>query len=75
MSLNWNFQRGGGSKQKNLPWGEYGYFLKQHSANEKCSCKHDTNTAFLMLTLNADRSFNSPPPLRFVKAFSNIKRA
>ena len=27
MSLNWNFQRSGGS---NPPWGEYGYFLEQY---------------------------------------------
>ena len=30
MSLNWNFQRGGGLKAKNPLWGEYGYFLEQH---------------------------------------------
>ena len=30
MSLNWNFQRGGGLKQKTPLWGEYGYFLEQH---------------------------------------------
>jgi len=31
MSLNWNFQRGGGGAQtKNPPWGEYGSFLEQH---------------------------------------------
>ena len=30
MSLNWNFQKGGGLNQKSPPWGEYGYFLEQH---------------------------------------------
>ena len=30
MSLNWNFQMGGGFNPKNPPWGEYGYFLEQH---------------------------------------------
>ena len=29
MKLNWNFL-GGGIKTKNLPWGEYGYFLELH---------------------------------------------
>ena len=24
MMLDWNFQRGGGSKKKSLPWGRYG---------------------------------------------------
>ena len=26
MKLNWKFVGVGGKKQKNLPWGEYGYF-------------------------------------------------
>ena len=30
ISLNWNFQRGGGFKPKDPPWGEFGYFLEQH---------------------------------------------
>ena len=34
MKLNWNFQRGGGSYAKSLPWrgggGGYGYFLEPH---------------------------------------------
>ena len=31
MKLNWNFLGGGGGyKTKNLPWGEYGYFLELH---------------------------------------------
>ena len=25
------FARGGGCKTKNLPWGEYGYFLELHN--------------------------------------------
>ena len=33
MKLNWNFQRGGGSYQKTLPWGRYGYFLELHNNN------------------------------------------
>ena len=28
MKVNWNFLGGGGCKTKNLPWGEYGYFLE-----------------------------------------------
>ena len=42
MKLNWNFLRGeGGSKTRNLPWGEYGYFLELvisciYSAFRKC---------------------------------------
>ena len=34
MKINWNFLgggRGGGCKTKNLPWGEYGYFLEPHN--------------------------------------------
>ena len=31
MKLNWNFLGGGGYKTKNLPWGEYGYFLELHN--------------------------------------------
>ena len=31
MKLNWNFLGDGGSKTKNLPWGEYGYFLELHN--------------------------------------------
>ena len=30
MKLNWNFLGEGGCKTKNLPWGEYGYFLELH---------------------------------------------
>ena len=31
MKINWNFLGGGGgAKQKNLPSGEYGYFLELH---------------------------------------------
>ena len=30
MRINWNFLRGGECKTKNLPWGEYGYFLELH---------------------------------------------
>ena len=33
MKLNWNFQRGGGSRKKFLPWGRYGYFLEIHNNN------------------------------------------
>jgi len=33
VSLNWNFQRGRGSKAKNPSWEEYGYFLEQHIAS------------------------------------------
>ena len=35
MSLNWNFQRVGGSDQKDPLWGEYGYFMKQHNARRE----------------------------------------
>ena len=31
IRLNWNFQRGGELKPKNLPWEGYGYFLEQHN--------------------------------------------
>ena len=31
MKLNWNFQGGGGSWKKSLPWGRYGYFLELHN--------------------------------------------
>ena len=34
MKLNWNFLGGRGvqnNKKKNLPWGEYGYFLELHN--------------------------------------------
>ena len=32
MKLNWNFLGGvPGCKTKNLPWGEYGYFLELHN--------------------------------------------
>ena len=31
MRLNWNFQRGGGFKPKNLLWERYGYFLEQRN--------------------------------------------
>ena len=30
MKLNWNFLFGRGCQTKNLPWGEYGYFLELH---------------------------------------------
>ena len=30
MKLNWNFPGGGGVQNKNLLWGEYGYFLELH---------------------------------------------
>ena len=31
-NVNWNFLRGGrGEQNKNLPWGEYGYFLELHN--------------------------------------------
>ena len=32
MKLNWNFLGGEGVQNKNLPWGEYGYFLELHIA-------------------------------------------
>ena len=38
MKLNWNFlggMGGGGCKTKNLPWGEYGYFLELHITKEE----------------------------------------
>ena len=28
MKINWNFLGGGGVQNKNLLWGEYGYFLE-----------------------------------------------
>ena len=31
MKLNWNFLGGVGVQNKNLPWGEYGYFLELHN--------------------------------------------
>jgi len=36
--FNWNFQRGGGSWKKSLPWRRYGYFLELH--NSMKSKKH-----------------------------------
>ena len=34
MKLNWNLPGGmGPCKTKNLPWGEYGYFLELHNDN------------------------------------------
>ena len=31
MKFNWNFQKGGGSYIKSLPWGTYVYFLELHN--------------------------------------------
>ena len=31
MKLNWNLLGGEGVQTKNLPWGEYGYFLELHN--------------------------------------------
>ena len=28
---------GGGAKQKNLPWGEYGHFLELHNISYMCN--------------------------------------
>ena len=36
MRLNWNFQRGGGSYQKSLLWGRYGYFIELHIFKKFC---------------------------------------
>ena len=36
MKLDWNFQRGGrggGSREKSLPWGRYGYNFWNHTIN------------------------------------------
>ena len=35
MKINWNFLRGGGGgcKTKNLPLGEYGYFVELHNVS------------------------------------------
>ena len=43
MKLNWNFLGGGGrAKQKNLLWGEYGYFLELHIGQKSFSASnHD----------------------------------
>jgi len=30
IKFDWNFQRGGGSWIKSLPWERYGYFLELH---------------------------------------------
>ena len=30
MGRFWKIQRGGGSYEKSLPWGGYGYFLEPH---------------------------------------------
>jgi len=35
IKFNWNFQRGGGSWKKSLPWGRYGYFLELHWSLKK----------------------------------------
>ena len=39
MKLNWNFLGGVGVQNKNLPWGEYGYFLELHIVTSNtCVC-------------------------------------
>ena len=35
--LEWKFGMDGGLKRKNLPWGEYGYFLELHIQAQSCS--------------------------------------
>ena len=42
MSLNWNFQKVGGSNRKNPPWGEYEYFLEQHKSRTLNKCNNIT---------------------------------
>ena len=38
MKLNWNFPGVLGCKTKNLPWGEYGYFLELHIFFASAEC-------------------------------------
>ena len=33
MKLNWNLLGGQGVQNKNLPWGEYGYFLELYNVD------------------------------------------
>ena len=35
MKLNWNFLGGGGCKTKNLPRGEYRFFLELHISKKE----------------------------------------
>ena len=51
MSLNWNFQRGGGFKPKNPLRGEYGYFLEQHNAT-----LHTTVTQCCFARMNREKN-------------------
>ena len=39
MKINWNFLGGGGGgvQNKNLLWGEYGYFLELHISRQSAA--------------------------------------
>ena len=56
MKLNWNFLGGEGVQNKNLPWGEYGYFLELHimaGINSENTCN------WLLMTLKMIKRKNS----------------
>ena len=63
MSLNWNFQRGGGGVKTKIPlWGEYGYFLEQHNPpnNFTLRCLQNSCTArFQIISFPQGYGFHS----------------
>ena len=63
MKLNRNFfgGGGGGTKQKNLPLGEYGYFLELHNQPWSCFKPKPKRTVSLFRTLQAPLS---PKPIK-----------
>ena len=63
MKLNWNFLGEGGMQNKNLPWGEYGYFLELHNKKKyhvytvlvSFSPLHPNHRAFILYFLGCLR--------------------
>ena len=63
MKLNWNFLGGwggGGAKQKEHLWEEYGYFLELHSVNKLLKGHCHRNSCILIKTV---QPFDKEPVL------------
>ena len=51
MKINWNFLGGGRCKTKNLPWGEYGYFLELHNVLVGRNVRDNSNFYLVIMSL------------------------
>ena len=76
MKITWNFLGGrGGCQTKNLPWGEYGFFLELHNS-QKCKDVYFLSGFFLFFYLSQNHTCccSKGLPASFISPICQVER-